>query len=81
MAMFVRWATPFGTIVGAVAGLVVVVNINYQPEIAAYLGYRLFPEISFICAMPTAIVAQMGVGMIASIPRTGRRACETEGYD
>ena len=81
MALFVRWATPFGTIVGALAGLVVVVFISYQPQINSWLGYSLFPEISFICAMPMAFVAQIGAGMIASIPRIGRRACETEGYD
>lgn len=74
MAMFVRWSTAFGTIVGAVAGLVVVVAINYWEEITGR------PGISFICAMPVAFVAQMAVGMIASIPRFGRRACETENY-
>ncbi|MBN2294389.1 MAG: sodium/solute symporter [Pirellulales bacterium] len=75
MAMFVRWATAFGTIVGAVAGLVVVVAINYWEEITGR------PGISFLCAMPAGLIVQMAVGMIASIPRIGRRACETEGYD
>ena len=81
MALFVRWSTAFGTIVGAVAGLAVVVTINYQQGITDLLGYILFPKISFLCAMPAALVVQIGVGMIASIPRFGRRACETEGYD
>ena len=81
MALFVRWATAFGTIIGAAAGLAVVVTINYQQGIAGILGYRLFPEISFLCAMPAAIIVQMSVGMIVSILPIGRRACETEGYD
>lgn len=75
MAMFVRWATAFGTIIGAAAGLAVVVAINYWEEITGR------PGISFLCAMPAAIIVQMTVGMVASIPRIGRRACETEGYD
>ena len=81
MALFVRWSTAFGTLVGFLAGLSVVVAINYRVEIAVLTGVKFFPEISFLCAMPAAFVTQVGVGMIASIPRVGRRACETEGYD
>ena len=72
MAMFVRWSTAFGTIVGFLAGLTVVTAINYWKEITGT------PGISFLWAMPVALIVQMTVGMIASIPRIGRRACETK---
>ena len=74
MAMFVRWSTAFGTIVGFLAGLAVVTAINYWEEITGTAG------ISFMCAMPAALIVQMTVGMTASIPRIGRRACESQGY-
>jgi SSS family solute:Na+ symporter len=68
MAMFVRWSTGFGTIVGAVAGLVVVVAVNYWQEITGVKG------ISFLWAMPLALAAQVIVGALVSLLPIGRRA-------
>ena len=67
MAMFVRWATGPGTIVGAVFGLAVVVAINYWKEITGSEG------ISFLWAMPLSFVVQIGVGMMVSLVPVGRR--------
>ncbi len=67
MAMFVRWATPLGTIVGAIAGLTVVSAINYWKEITGTEG------ISFLWAMPLSFLAQIGTGAIVSLLPIGRR--------
>jgi SSS family solute:Na+ symporter len=68
MAMFVRWATGPGTLVGAAFGLAVVVAISYWKEITGTEG------ISFIWAMPLSFVVQIGTGMLASLVPIGRRA-------
>ena len=60
MALFVRWATPFGTWIGAVVGVVVVVMINYWNELTGYAG------ISFIWGMPAALCVQIVAGCLAS---------------
>ena len=67
MALFVRWATPLGTIIGAVVGLAVVSAINYWEEITGA------PGISFLWAMPLSFLAQTAVGMLASLLPIGRR--------
>lgn len=67
MAMFVPWATGFGTLVGAGAGLAVVVAINFWEELFGTRG------ISFLWAMPLSFLVQMAVGMVASLLPTGRR--------
>lgn len=67
MAMFVRWATPLGTIVGAVVGLSVASAINYWKELTGTQG------ISFLWAMPLALLAQIVVGMVISLLPIGRR--------
>ena len=72
MAMFVRWATGPGTLVGAVAGLAVVVAINYWREITGTQG------ISFLWGMPLSLVAQIAVGSLASLVPIGRRAAAAE---
>ena len=61
MALFVRWATGFGTLVGAAFGLVVVVAVSFWQEIAGE------PGISFIWAMPLSLLVQVAVGMLASL--------------
>src|SRR3569833_557907 len=61
MAMFVRWATPFGTWVGAIVGLVVIVPILYSERLG----------ISFLWAMPFSLIAQMSAGMLASLAPIG----------
>jgi len=68
MAMFIPWATPFGTWTGAVVGTVVVVAINYWEQITGA------PGISFFWAMPISILAQIAVVIIASAPPIGQRA-------
>ena len=68
MAMFVRWATGLGTIVGAVFGLVVVATINYWPDVTDTQG------ISFLWAMPLSFLTQISVGMLASLLPVGNRA-------
>jgi SSS family solute:Na+ symporter len=67
MAMFVRWATAFGTIVGAVCGVLVVGAINYWEELTGVKG------ISFLWAMPLSLLAQTTVGMAASLIPIGTR--------
>jgi SSS family solute:Na+ symporter len=67
MALFVRWATSFGTFVGAAFGLVTVVAINY---------WDLFtdvPGISFLWAMPLGLVIQVAVGAVVSLAPIGMR--------
>ncbi|WP_164103678.1 sodium:solute symporter family transporter [Candidatus Laterigemmans baculatus] len=67
MAMFVRWATPLGTITGAIVGLLVASGINYWQEITGT------PGISFLWSMPLSFLAQIAVGMIVSLLPFGRR--------
>ena len=68
MAMFVPWATGFGTLVGAGAGLGVVVAINFWEEITGTKG------ISFLWAMPLSFLAQVALGSLVSLLPIGRRA-------
>ena len=66
MALFVRWATSLGTIVGAVCGLAVVAAINYWETLTGEKG------ISFLFAMPLGLIVQMAVGMTVSLIPIGR---------
>jgi Na+/proline symporter len=61
MALFVRHATSFGTIVGAACGLATVVAINYWTEITGEQG------ISFLWAMPLGLLVQVVAGSLASL--------------
>ena len=61
MAMFVRRATAFGTLVGGVAGLVTVVLINYWEDFFGTGG------IGFMWAMPVGIVIQIVTGIVFSL--------------
>ncbi len=67
MAMFVRWATGPGTLIGAAFGLVTVVFVSYWKEITGTDG------ISFIWAMPLGLLIQVTAGMIASLLPIGRK--------
>lgn len=67
MALFVRWATGLGTLLGVAAGLTVVVAINFWEEITGTKG------ISFLWAMPLSFIVQMAVGMAASAVLGRRR--------
>jgi Na+/proline symporter len=67
MALFVRWATSFGTLVGAACGLATVVAINYWPDITGRQG------ISFLWAMPLGLLVQVAAGSLASLLPVGSR--------
>ena len=68
MAIFVRWATVPGTIVGFIGGLAVGVAISYWEEFTGHKG------ISFIWAIPLGLVAQVAIGMMASLLPMGSKA-------
>jgi SSS family solute:Na+ symporter len=62
MAMFVPWATSFGTIVGALVSITVAVLIGF--------GDQLFPgrkAISFLWIMPASFIAGVVAGTAASL--------------
>ncbi len=83
MAMFVRWATGPGTLVGAAFGLVVVVLINYWAELRGvpgvgslihYIEAQTGTEgVSFLWAMPLGLLVQVLVGTLVSLLPTGRK--------
>ena len=73
MAMFVRRATPFGTFVGAAAGVAVIVLVNFWKEI---VGSE--PVIGFMWGMPLALAAQVSAGMLASLLPVGPPAAPLE---
>ena len=60
--MVLAWST----LVGAVAGLSTVIAVNFWQEITGTKG------ISFLYAMPLALVAQMAVGMLVSLIPIGK---------
>ena len=64
MAMFVPWATSFGTLAGAACSAAVAVAVGY---------YQVF-GLTFIWMMPAAFVAGASVGMLASLLPIGREA-------
>ena len=66
MAMFVRWATGPGTLVGAFFGLVVVVTISFWKDFTGNVG------IGFLWAMPLSLLVQVVVGMLVSLVPIGR---------
>ncbi|MBN1912075.1 MAG: sodium:solute symporter [Pirellulales bacterium] len=67
MAIFIRWATGPGTLIGAAAGVATVVFINYSEELT---GTRF---IGIFWAMPVGLIVQVSVGMVASLLPLGRR--------
>ena len=67
MAMFVRWSTGFGSLVGSVVGVGVAVTISYWEELTGAKG------ISFIWAMPLSLIAQVAVGSLVSLLPIGQR--------
>ncbi len=68
MAMFVRWAKGWATIVGAICGLAVVVTISFWKELTGSTE-----GISFLWAMPLGFAAQTAVGALLSLLPIGRR--------
>ena len=68
MAMFVRWATVPGTLIGTACGLAIVIGINFWEEITGTDG------ISFFWSMPLGLAAQIGIGSLVSLLPFGRRS-------
>ena len=63
MAIFIRWATSFGTLVGVAGGLAVIVPISYWRELTG--GAE--PPIEFLWAMPLGLAVQIVIGTTASL--------------
>ncbi|MEX0642806.1 MAG: hypothetical protein WD468_08910, partial [Pirellulales bacterium] len=63
MAIFVRWATPFGACAAALTGVATVSVINYWTQLTG----QPEPPISFLWAMPLALFVEIIVGMLASL--------------
>lgn len=61
MALFVRWATPFGTWVGAIVGTAASVLILYWQDFTG------LPGIGMLWSMPLSLVLQLASGMLASL--------------
>ena len=68
MAMFVRWATGFGTLVGAACGVATAIAICYWKEFTGTQG------ISFLWALPGSFLVEVGVGSLVSLLPIGARA-------
>lgn len=68
MAMFVRRATGFATIIGAAAGLFTVTLINYWTELTG----DPTPPVGFLWAMPLGLLVQLAVGIAATYLPWGR---------
>ena len=78
MAIFIRFATPTGTLVGAAVGVCVAATINYWPDFTGNPS-----PISFLWAMPASLLTQIVVGIIVSLVAGGQTAYERdpEGFD
>ena len=71
MAMFIPWATSFGTYVGAACSVLVAVAIAYHEE----LGLAFIDELglTFVWMLPASFVAGAFAGTVASLLPLGRR--------
>ncbi len=74
MAIFVPWAKGWATIVGAIAGMTVVVTISFWKELTGSSD-----GISFLWAMPLSFVAQTVVGSVASLLPFGTQRTWSDG--
>ncbi len=68
MAMFVRWATGFGTLVGAACGVATAIAICYWEEFTGNKG------ISFLWALPLSFLVEVGVASLVSLLPIGAGA-------
>jgi solute:Na+ symporter, SSS family len=66
LAMFVPWAKGFGALAGAACGLATVIFITYWKEITGTQG------ISFLWAMPSSLLVEVGVGALVSLLPLGQ---------
>jgi SSS family solute:Na+ symporter len=67
MALFVRWATGWGTIVGAICGVTAAICINFWEQLTGTKG------ISFLWSLPISFVVEVGVASLLSLISAGRR--------
>lgn len=74
MAMFVRWATGAGTLVGALFGVVVVFVISFWADL--FQEHTGIQGISILWAMPLSLLVQISVGTVASLVIGRRREAE-----
>jgi len=80
LAIFIRWATAFGALAGALAGVMITVTVNYWRELTSAANH-LFgsslstePVISFLWATPLSFVGAALVGALTSLLPIGPRA-------
>ncbi|MBN1589952.1 MAG: hypothetical protein JW888_10590, partial [Pirellulales bacterium] len=66
LALFVRWATPFGAVCATVAGVAVAVGIAFCPD---YLPVRL----GFVWIMPGSLVTGIVAGLLTSLLPVGKK--------
>ncbi len=82
LAIFIRWATTLGALLGAAAGVAVTVLINYWRELASagnhLFGLQINPEpiLSFLWSTPLSLGVAMIVGMLASLLPVGLTAAQ-----
>lgn len=67
MALFVRWATGFGTFAGAIFGIATAVAINFWEQLTGTKAV-----VSFLWAMPASFVVEVGVASLVSLLPVGR---------
>lgn len=72
MALFVRWATVPGTLLGAAAGVATVVVVSFWKDVTGHEG------ISFLWAMPLGLIVQIAAGSLASFIPLGPRKTHKE---
>ena len=84
LAIFIRWATTLGALLGAAAGILVTVLVNYWRELASVWNH-LFdlqlstePVLSFLWSTPLSICVAALVGMLASLLPFGLTARQRE---
>ena len=82
LAIFISWATSLGALVGAAAGIVVTILVNYWRELCTGAN-RLFdlhlstePIISFLWGTPLSLCIAIVVGMLASLLPFGLTAAQ-----
>jgi Na+/proline symporter len=67
MALFVRWATGWATIVGAISGVAAAITINFWEQ---FTGTKW---ISFLWSLPISFVVEVSVASLLSLIPMGRR--------
>jgi len=68
MALFIRWATPFGAMWGAIYGLTAVIMVGFWDVITG------LAPLSFQWISPIGLIVSLIAGMVLSLPRTRGRS-------